>query len=111
MKKLSLAFILLMATGLSAQAKLIGWYAFDDTNNLAKDFSGFGKDGTILNNGNAPTFADGAGLNGGGAAQFNGGGIISIPFNTGPSLFPDLTWGACDQAGADGWHPGCFQQR
>jgi hypothetical protein len=94
MKKIFPVLVILVMTSLSAQAELIGWYTFDDPNNLAKDSSGFGKNGTILDNGNAPTFANGAGLNGGGAAQFNGGGIISIPFNTGPSLFPDLTWGA-----------------
>jgi hypothetical protein len=73
-------------------ALLVGWYRFNDPSNLGLDSSGLGNDGTVIDNGAAPIYSAGTGITGG-AADFRGGGKINIPFNTGPALWPDLTWG------------------
>ena len=89
----SLAFAsALFLVGTAHSAIVMGWYRFDDPTNLGRDYSGNNKNGTVINNGAAPVYT----ANGftGGAADFLGGGKIDIPFNTGPSLWPNLTWGA-----------------
>lgn len=93
MKKLLSAFLFAAAfLSVSAQAALlVGWYRFNDPLDLGKDYSGNNNNGTVVDNGAAPVYtADGYQ---GGAADFLGGGKINIPFNTGPALWPDLTWG------------------
>lgn len=72
-------------------AQVLGWYRFDDPTDLGKDYSGYGNNGTIIDNGAAPVYSSNGAI--GGAADFGGGGKINIPFNTGPGLWPDLTWG------------------
>ena len=93
-------FIVSLAAGVSAQAStLIGWYKFDDANNLGLDSSGGGKHGTVVDvNGGAPTYTS-SGFTGG-AAVFNGsangsssGGLVSIPINANPLVMPNMTWG------------------
>jgi len=93
-------FIVCLAWGVSAQAStLIGWYKFDDANNLGLDSSGGGKHGTVVDvNGGAPTYTS-SGYTGG-AAMFNGsangsssGGLVSIPINANPLVMPNMTWG------------------
>ncbi len=87
--------LLLFAAALSSPsfgATLVGWYRFDDSSQLAKDSSGLNNHGTVIDNGAAPIYST-TGYTGG-AADFRNGGKINIPFNTGPSLWPDLTWGA-----------------
>ena len=73
-------------------ATLVGWYRFNDSADLTKDSSGLNNHGTIINNGSPPIYTT-TGFTGG-AADFQGAGKIHIPFNTGPALWPDLTWGA-----------------
>ena len=85
-----LAVFALSLSGAKA-AILVGWYRFDDPNNLGKDYSGNNNNGTIVNNGAAPVYTTNGYI--GGAADFLGGGKINIPFNTGPTLWPNLTWG------------------
>jgi hypothetical protein len=46
----------------------------------------------VIDNGAAPIHTT-TGYTGG-AADFRNGGKINIPFNTGPTLWPNLTWGA-----------------
>jgi hypothetical protein len=87
---LALAAMLLSA-GTSPAALLVGWYRFNDPTNLGKDYSGNNNTGTIVDNGAAPIYTA-SGYNGG-AADFRGAGKINIPFNTGPTLWPNLTWG------------------
>ena len=74
-------------------AIVMGWYRFDDPANLGRDYSGNNNNGTVIG---GPTTSPIYTANGftGGAADFRGGGQIQIPFNTGPSLWPNLTWGA-----------------
>ena len=92
-KTLALLLFVLFAASLpgARAALLLGWYRFDDPTNLGKDYSGNNNDGTVIDNGAAPIYT-GSGYTGG-AADFRGGGKINIPFNTGPTLWPDLTWG------------------
>jgi hypothetical protein len=88
-------FLLLATLALSLtsahSALLLGWYRFDDPTDLGKDYSGNNNNGTVFGGIGAPIYT----ANGytGGAADFLGGGQINIPFNTGPTLWPDLTWG------------------
>lgn len=79
---------LFVASSLSAQG-LVGYYRFDDASNLTKDSSGNNNNGTLT--GTVPAYS----ANGyvGGAAYFSGAGTMRIPFNTGPALWPNLTWG------------------
>ena len=89
----SLVFALALSLVSTAQSAIVmGWYRFDDPTDLGKDYSGNNNNGTVINDGAAPVYT----ANGftGGAADFLGGGKINIPFNTGPSLWPNLTWGA-----------------
>jgi hypothetical protein len=72
-------------------ALLLGWYRFDDPTNLGKDYSGNNNNGTVIDNGAEPVYT--ASGHTGGAADFRGSGKINIPFDTGPSLWPNLTWG------------------
>jgi hypothetical protein len=85
------ALVLMLLSGVAHGAPLLGWYRFDDPLDLGKDYSGNNNNGTIVDNGAAPIYT-GSGYVGG-AADFRGGGKIDIPFNTGPTLWPNLTWG------------------
>ena len=89
----SLVFALVLSLGSTAQSAIVmGWYRFDDPTDLGKDYGGNNNNGTVVDNGAAPVYTA-SGFTGG-AADFLGGGRIDIPFNTGPGLWPNLTWGA-----------------
>lgn len=87
-----LAFLVFL-TCTAQSAIVMGWYRFDDPTNLGRDYSGNNNNGVVFGDpGLAPIYTTDGFT--GGAADFRGGGQIQIPFNTGPSLWPNLTWGA-----------------
>jgi hypothetical protein len=104
---LSVAMGLIGAGAGTARAgQLLGWYQFENSSDLGLDSSGSGNNGTVRDfNGGGPTFQAGGYGGSAGAASFHGisdnpnwagwtqGGEIRLPFNTGPDLWPNLTWG------------------
>lgn len=93
-----------MCVGTAKAATLVGWYQFDDPNNLGLDSSGNNNNGTLYNDGILPVYSS-SGIHGGSAffnGTFNtqnsnfqgGGGMINVPINTGPTAIPNMTWGA-----------------
>ena len=96
---------LLSFIGNANAADLIGWYQFNNSNNLGLDSSGNNNNGTLYNDGIVPVYSSN-GIDGGGSAYFGGtynslnqnfiggGGRIDIPINTGPTAMSNMTWGA-----------------
>ena len=91
-KVLQVLVLVVMGGSAGWSATLVGWYRFDDSADLTKDSSGLNNHGTVVNHGGPPVYTS-TGYTGG-AADFQAAGKIHIPFNTGPNLWPNLTWGA-----------------
>jgi len=101
---LALAAWLTSFAGNAGAAELVGWYQFNNSNNLGLDSSGNNNNGTLYNDGILPVYSSN-GIDGGSAyfqGTFNtanqnfqgGGGMINVPINTGPTAMPYMTWGA-----------------